>query len=136
MCCIVVGLYVFFFRQKTAYEMRISDWSSDVCSSDLKATATALPNDGGPTAERASQRASLRAATDPGGEPLAIGVGSAESAVETENRDPDGAPRHGPGGTGSARRRRWGDSSEENTSELPSLMLIPYAVLRMKKKKK
>src|SRR3546814_1061234 len=28
-CC------VFFFKQKTAYEMRISDWSSDVCSSDL-----------------------------------------------------------------------------------------------------
>src|SRR3546814_19088367 len=27
----------FFFKQKTAYEMRISDWSSDVCSSDLKA---------------------------------------------------------------------------------------------------
>src|SRR3546814_32901 len=31
MCC------VFFFKQKTAYEMRISDWSSDVCSSDLSA---------------------------------------------------------------------------------------------------
>src|SRR3546814_3439909 len=29
------SLYVFFFKQKTAYEMRISDWSSDVCSSDL-----------------------------------------------------------------------------------------------------
>src|SRR3546814_4051701 len=29
-------VYVFFFKQKTAYEMRISDWSSDVCSSDLK----------------------------------------------------------------------------------------------------
>src|SRR3546814_3889546 len=28
--------YFFFFKQKTAYEMRISDWSSDVCSSDLK----------------------------------------------------------------------------------------------------
>src|SRR3546814_2815787 len=28
----------FFFKQKTAYEMRISDWSSDVCSSDLKVT--------------------------------------------------------------------------------------------------
>src|SRR3546814_10873765 len=28
---------VFFFKQKTAYEMRISDWSSDVCSSDLLA---------------------------------------------------------------------------------------------------
>src|SRR3546814_2447029 len=28
-------LYSFFFKQKTAYELRISDWSSDVCSSDL-----------------------------------------------------------------------------------------------------
>src|SRR3546814_16872626 len=28
-------MFVFFFKQKTAYEMRISDWSSDVCSSDL-----------------------------------------------------------------------------------------------------
>src|SRR3546814_7513217 len=35
-------LYVFFvfFKQKTAYEMRISDWSSDVCSSDLPAAAS------------------------------------------------------------------------------------------------
>src|SRR3546814_6443712 len=31
----VVLVYFFFFKQKTAYEMRISDWSSDVCSSDL-----------------------------------------------------------------------------------------------------
>src|SRR3546814_1255379 len=30
-----VGFLFFFFKQKTAYEMRISDWSSDVCSSDL-----------------------------------------------------------------------------------------------------
>src|SRR3546814_3462792 len=30
-------MYCFFFKQKTAYEMRISDWSSDVCSSDLMA---------------------------------------------------------------------------------------------------
>src|SRR3546814_1620065 len=29
---------LFFFKQKTAYEMRISDWSSDVCSSDLRST--------------------------------------------------------------------------------------------------
>src|SRR3546814_12747135 len=29
-------MYVFFFKQKTAYEMRISDWSPDVCSSDLR----------------------------------------------------------------------------------------------------
>src|SRR3546814_1261258 len=32
-------VFVFFFKQKTAYEMRISDWSSDVCSSDLFAMA-------------------------------------------------------------------------------------------------
>src|SRR3546814_2600661 len=34
MSCLVISLF-FFFKQKTAYEMRISDWSSDVCSSDL-----------------------------------------------------------------------------------------------------
>src|SRR3546814_5946032 len=37
--CVVCGLYCvfyfFFFKQKTAYDMRISDWSSDVCSSHL-----------------------------------------------------------------------------------------------------
>src|SRR3546814_10374295 len=36
-----VGFLVFFFKQKTAYEMRISDWSSDVCSSDLLTRALA-----------------------------------------------------------------------------------------------
>src|SRR3546814_15619473 len=35
-------LCFFFFKQKTAYEMRISDWSSDVCSSDLLASSLAL----------------------------------------------------------------------------------------------
>src|SRR3546814_2236225 len=36
MWVVIIGvLFVFFFKQKTAYEMRISDWSSDVCSSDL-----------------------------------------------------------------------------------------------------
>src|SRR3546814_3246696 len=34
-------MFVFFFKQKTAYEMRISDWSSDVCSSDLHPTIRA-----------------------------------------------------------------------------------------------
>src|SRR3546814_15190244 len=33
--CLSFCIVVFFFKQKTAYEMRISDWSSDVCSSDL-----------------------------------------------------------------------------------------------------
>src|SRR3546814_14636134 len=51
-CVIVVSDFIFFFKQKTAYEMRISDWSSDVCSSDLAAVhegaadarATVLPS--------------------------------------------------------------------------------------------
>src|SRR3546814_7434356 len=35
-CSVIANISVFFFfKQKTAYEMRISDWSSDVCSSDL-----------------------------------------------------------------------------------------------------
>src|SRR3546814_15630960 len=41
-CCVLnsfVSIFFFFFKQKTAYEMRISDWSSDVCSSDLLAMA-------------------------------------------------------------------------------------------------
>src|SRR3546814_4312505 len=33
---LLLSCWLFFFKQKTAYEMRISDWSSDVCSSDLK----------------------------------------------------------------------------------------------------
>src|SRR3546814_9219840 len=36
MCSFVCVVFIFFFQQKTAYEMRISDWSSDVCSSDLR----------------------------------------------------------------------------------------------------
>src|SRR3546814_7079954 len=41
--CLIFAIYLlflifFFFKQKTAYEMRISDWSSDVCSSDLLGT--------------------------------------------------------------------------------------------------
>src|SRR3546814_18642514 len=35
-------MFFFFFKQKTAYEMRISDWSSDVCSSDLAARVDAV----------------------------------------------------------------------------------------------
>src|SRR3546814_7734537 len=52
----------FFFKQKTAYEMRISDWSSDVCSSDLSAGAAArrsLQADPGGMAGVAGGRAGL-----------------------------------------------------------------------------
>src|SRR3546814_10359854 len=48
----------FFCKQKTAYEMRISDWSSDVCSSDLVTTApgSTLLNRPRPTLRRKSQQ--------------------------------------------------------------------------------
>src|SRR3546814_1237839 len=42
---IYVVFWFFFFKQKTAYEMRISDWSSDVCSSDLSKKSRAALRD-------------------------------------------------------------------------------------------
>src|SRR3546814_9523091 len=41
---VTVGHVFFFFKQKTAYEMRISDWSSDVCSSDLAVSPQQVSN--------------------------------------------------------------------------------------------
>src|SRR3546814_7800706 len=46
---------IFFFKQKTAYEMRISDWSSDVSSSDLQAKVSI----GGPAEIDAAARAAV-----------------------------------------------------------------------------
>src|SRR3546814_5118519 len=37
------SFFFFFFKQKTAYELRISDWSADVCSSDLRYAVLVLP---------------------------------------------------------------------------------------------
>src|SRR3546814_16306142 len=50
-------LVFFFFKQKTAYEMRISDWSSDVCSSDLPAieAGETVPRAPGSAADRLVQ---------------------------------------------------------------------------------
>src|SRR3546814_11550255 len=46
-------LFFFFFKQKTAYEMRISDWSSDVCSSDLPRHCSRRPRASSASAQRA-----------------------------------------------------------------------------------
>src|SRR3546814_7188491 len=54
--------FFFFFKQKTAYEMRISDWSSDVCSSDL-CLARRLAGDAAQQSEL-SQGQSVRRADD------------------------------------------------------------------------
>src|SRR3546814_2188970 len=48
--CLVLSCVFFFFQQKTAYEMRISDWSSDVCSSDLNAAPGVLRDEVGQAA--------------------------------------------------------------------------------------
>src|SRR3546814_10706125 len=45
--CCELFFWFFFFKQKTAYEMRISDWSSDVCSSDLVGVVEAAADDEG-----------------------------------------------------------------------------------------
>src|SRR3546814_20413495 len=52
LCFWMFYLLLFFFKQKTAYDMRISDWSSDVCSSDLLDRAQFLPQIGGIEAGR------------------------------------------------------------------------------------
>src|SRR3546814_15258520 len=56
----------FFFKQKTAYEMRISDWSSDVCSSDLHSLEARLPR---PRAREHDRRPARQRSADgvPGG---------------------------------------------------------------------
>src|SRR3546814_10427185 len=49
------------FKQKTAYEMRISDWSSDVCSSDLVITTALIPGRPAPRLISDAQIATMRA---------------------------------------------------------------------------
>src|SRR3546814_7429280 len=138
--------FFFFFKQKTAYEMRISDWSSDVCSSDLIAgPALAVGNrragdafdhpwhggvEGGAVLGdlrqgvlvargRASESAPHAAAL------RARGIGGLE---DQSVRGADGLDV-----AGEAMRL---PRSEEHTSELQSLMRISYAVFCLKKKKK
>src|SRR3546814_5826701 len=102
----------FFFKQKTAYEMRISDWSSDVCSSDLTA-----PHRQGPAWILSilwfSACTSMRG----------IKVFDINVAV---------AGDRGRSSTGS---QISSTRSEEHTSELQTLMRNSYAVFCLQKKK-
>src|SRR3546814_10578468 len=104
--------------------MRISDWSSDVCSSDLGISAddradtrSALP--GSDTDQRAGGNLSLA----PAHHRDRLGLGAAAADRRARCR----SCRHALAGNG----RR----SEEHTSELQSLMRISYAVFCLKKKK-
>src|SRR3546814_8966339 len=133
--------------QKTAYEMRISDWSSDVCSSDLSVLERVSRCRHAPDVNRgATGYATLQCAAC---------ASAGECCADTSERDnrvsPPYRPRRGGGHCGRRRsavhgsriRRRaaadpvrvFGRSgmdnlqrSEEHTSELQSLMRISYAV--------
>src|SRR3546814_942286 len=125
----------FFFKQKTAYELRISDWSSDVCSFDLATRAS----------RRTARARGLRQARRGTGlcschQPPAFGVARDAAAIFKI----DQMRKHrSPGGAGQPRveplihmLHHVGDHarSEEHTSELQSLMRISYAVFCLKKK--
>src|SRR3546814_9795095 len=109
----------FFFEQKTAYEMRISDWSSAVCSSDLQVELV--------LDELSSLQDNLMALDVVLNMQLrkdqAAHLGVLATEYETAFSEVVQVI---------AQRNR----SEEHTSELQSLMRISYAVFCLKKKKK
>src|SRR3546814_8123908 len=121
-------LAFFFFKQKTAYEMRISDWSSDVCSSDLPA---ALVPGGRERRGRAwdkavviadfAERMAFLDTTTYLPDDILAKIDRASMAVSLEVRVPLLDHRV--------------VRSEEHTSELQSLMRNSYAVFCLKKKK-
>src|SRR3546814_10522714 len=113
--------FFFFFKQKTAYEMRISDWSSDVCSSDLS-EFRAQPR------RAALGQADHRHRADRVG-PVAVQPPSSGAGRARPRRNSrSGRNRTGISGSSDSGR------SEEHTSELQSLMRISYAVFCLKKK--
>src|SRR3546814_7531159 len=139
--------YSSFFKQKTAYEVRISYLSSDVCSSDLSRlgrTRSSISWAAGPRARPCSQTG---CAADSRWIARASGALSHRSPTRSSAmsrqlwRRLDGRDRfHG----WPRIKRRWeptsasmlaGMRSEEHTSELQSLMRISYAVFCLKKKK-
>src|SRR3546814_2702893 len=126
-------LFFFFFKQKTAYEMRISDWSSDVCSSDLPVVLRiARQHRVGARDQRGPRRFVLAAQVPQhraGGQvhlhQLVGQVGVvAGTQVVLDDR-----------GLGALAQFDQVARSEEHTSELQSLMRISYAVFCFKKKK-
>src|SRR3546814_8239193 len=130
MCVFFYEFYFFFVKQKTAYDMRISDWSSDVCSSDLDLLLALMVIGDGKGHELLQRHAVLGIdLVQPGrdlGElqPLAHD-GRRHQEVCGDRFDILALVHHRPHGR-----------SEEHTSELQSLMRISYAVFCLKKKNK
>src|SRR3546814_1270472 len=111
----------FFCKQKTAYELRISDWSSDVCSSDLWPCSSA---------DFCLSGASGSAKPPPAGSSLAAMNSSSSITCR-----PCSGVHSSPSRPGTSSRKVSRQRSEEHTSELQSLMRISYAVFCLKKKK-
>src|SRR3546814_9995735 len=112
---------LFFFKQKTAYEVRISDWSSDVCSSDLHSSGSLGRK--ARTARRASRSRAPQLL------PVAR-IHIALSAIKPASLAPVASAACIFNAASGLLRR-----SEEHTSELQSLMRISYALFCLKKKK-
>src|SRR3546814_4799570 len=125
----------FCFKQKTAYEMRISDLSSDVCSSDLRADERHRHGGFGPERVGLCEEHIVAAAERRAR--VAFGQGSRIPGRRQQQHragghaDPLCAAQSA--GVGADRARTRG-RSEEHTSELQSLMRISYAVFCLKKK--
>src|SRR3546814_1830429 len=132
----MVIVLIFFFKQKTAYERRISDWSSDVCSSDLDEVARYL-------FRRVVSWGRSSNVFLANGARLYLDVGSHPEYATPECDDLVDLVTHDKAGerileqlVGSAEQRLREERSEEHTSELQSLMRISYAVFCLKKKQK
>src|SRR3546814_3340280 len=120
--CFFFDLF-FFFKQKTAYEMRVSDWSSDVCSSDLQWLWYSLLK-ARPTSPRVRFDEEVSAMSN-------RRRSTTEAEVEFYLRGPDG---HSIKVMTRPSSDRMAMRSEEHTSELQSLMRISYAVFCLKQK--
>src|SRR3546814_6676439 len=125
-------LLFFFFKQKTAYELRISDWSSDVCSSDLMAVHLDAVAFGHLDGAACSHPAHIVAAKVQQHQMLRpfLGVGEQAFAVLRILKRRLAARA----GARNRADRHFAVRSEEHTSELQSLMRISYAVFCFKKK--
>src|SRR3546814_2865444 len=126
------SLFFFFFKQKTAYEMRISDWSSDVCSSDLSIPCA------GVVAATTSRYSGLTArGTSARPEPFCLLARTAISSASPSADAPSYIEALETSMPVSPQIIVWysySSRSEEHTSELQSLMRISYAVFCLKKK--
>src|SRR3546814_2524488 len=132
MLIVVVRCDFFFFKQKTAYEMRISDCSSDVYSSDRRRARPAAARRVGRLGSRI-----LRAAEDRRRDVPRLRRKLVRRQPVGDLLPPAQARKNPAHDLRSARRLRLGsvERSEEHTSELQSLMRISYAVFCLKKKK-